>query len=152
MPNESLNLSLDEELVTYRRRRSRSDRKPPFFICGLGGSNRHGESMDLIDTLLGMPTASGKLFRAMVKARNVDNNEVARTALLQQPGIDPRYIQNHMPPIIASGLAKRIQRGLFIINPDAVMPPNAHDVRVVWNGLSRLEEISETEAATPVTG
>src|SRR5574343_791226 len=106
MPNENLNLSLDEELVTYRRRRSRSDRKPRFFICGLGGSNRHGESMDLIDTLLGMPTASGKLFRAMVKARNVETNEVDRAALLQQPGIDARYIQNHMPAVIESGLVR----------------------------------------------
>ena len=132
MPNESLNLGLDEELVTYRRRRSRSDRKPPFFICGLGGSNRHGESMDLIDTLLGMPTASGKLFRAMVKARNVDTNEVSRAALMQQPGIDPRYVQNHMPAVIESGLVRRIQRGQFIINPDAVMPPNAHGARIVW--------------------
>jgi hypothetical protein len=136
MPNESLNLGLDEELVTYRRRRSRSDRKPPFFICGLGGSNRHGESMDLIDTLLGMPTASGKLFRAMVKARNVDTNEVARAALLQQPDIDPGYIQNHMPAVIASGLVRRIQRGQFIINPDAVMPPNAHGARIVWESLN----------------
>lgn len=133
MPNESLNLTLDEELVTYRRRRSRSDRKPPFFICGLGGSNRHGESMDLIDVLLGMPTASGKLFRAMVKARNVETNEVDRAALLQQPGIDPRYIQNHMPAVIESGLARRIRRGQFILNPDAVMPPNAHGARIVWN-------------------
>ena len=144
MPNESLNLGLDEELVTYRRRRSRSDRKPPFFICGLGGSNRHGESMDLIDTLLGMPTASGKLFRAMVKARNVDTNEVARAALLQQPDIDPRYIQNHMPAVIASGLVRRIQRGQFIINPDAVMPPNAHGARIVWNSLNEQAEVIDT--------
>ena len=137
MPNESLNLGLDEELVTYRRRRSRSDRKPPFFICGLGGSNRHGESMDLIDTLLGMPTASGKLFRAMVKARNVETNEVDRAALLQQPDIDPRYIQNHMPSVIESGLVRRIWRGEFIINPDAVMPPNAHAARIVWNAAEQ---------------
>ena len=133
MPNESLNLSLDEELVTYRRRRSRNDRKPPFFICGLGGSNRHGESMDLIDTLLGMPTASGKLFRAMLKARNVETNEVDRAALLQQPGIDPRYIQNHMPAVIEAELVRRIQRGRFVINPNAVMPPNATVARDLWN-------------------
>lgn len=133
MPNESLNLTLDEELVTYRRRRSRSDRKPPFFICGLGGSNRHGESMDLIDTLLGMPTASGKLFRAMLKARNVETNEVDRAALLQQPGIDPRYIQNHMPAVIEAELVRRIQRGRFVINPNAVMPPNATVARDLWN-------------------
>lgn len=133
MPNESLNLTLDEELVTYRRRRSRSDRKPPFFICGLGGSNRHGESMDLIDTLLEMPTASGKLFRAMLKARNVETNEVDRAALLQQPGIDPRYIQNHMPAVIEAELVRRIQRGRFVINPNAVMPPNATVARDLWN-------------------
>lgn len=147
MPNESLNLSLDEELVTYRRRRSRSDRKPPFFICGLGGSNRHGESMDLIDVLLGLPTASGKLFRAMLKARNVETNEVARVALLQQPGIDPRYIQNHMPAVIESGLVRRIQRGQFIINPDAVMPPNSDAARHTWNSINLGPE--ETEP-TPV--
>jgi hypothetical protein len=133
MPNESLNLGLDEELVTYRRRRSRSDRKPPFFICGLGGINRHGESMDLIDTLLGIPTASGKLFRAMLKARNVETNEVDRVALLQQPDIDARYIQNHMPAVLSSGLARRIQRGQFIINPDAVMPPNGNAARTIWD-------------------
>lgn len=91
--------------------------------------------MDLIDTLLEMPTASGKLFRAMVKARNIDTNEVDRAALLQQPGIDPRYIQNHMPPVIRSGLVKRIQRGRFIINPNAVMPPNGSEARALWNNL-----------------
>lgn len=147
MPNESLNLSLDEELVTYRRRRSRSDRKPPFFICGLGGSNRHGESMDLIDVLLGLPTASGKLFRAMLKARNVETNEVARVALLQQPGIDPRYIQNHMPAVIESGLVRRIQRGQFIINPDAVMPPNSDAARHTWNSINHGP--TETEPTPP---
>ena len=96
--------------------------------------------MDLIDTLLGMPTASGKLFRAMVKARNVETNEVDRAALLQQPDIDPRYIQNHMPAVIASGLVRRIRRGQFILNPDAVMPPNAHGARIVWNAAEVIRE------------
>ena len=142
MPHD-IKLSPDEEYVTYRRRRNRNTRKPPFFICGLGGNNRNGESMDVINAILNMPTASGRLFNAMIKARDVETNVVLRVSLLQQPEIDEKYISNHMAAVIREGLVRRIQRGLFIINPDAVMPPNTKDAHTMWQSLETAQNNNE---------
>jgi hypothetical protein len=148
MPNSILNLSYDEELVTHRRRRLR-DAKPPFLIVGTGDSNRNGASMDLLDTLASLPPSSIKLFRAMVKARNVDTNEVVRTRLLS-PEVDSRFVQNHLPALMECDLIRRIQRGIYMINPLAVMPPNGNAARTAWAGLSCVAEHSEnTTAPTP---
>lgn len=147
MPNEFFNLSRDEELVTHRRRRQR-DLKPPFMCVGTGDSNRNGESMDYTDTLASLPPQSIKLFRAFLRARNVDTNEVMRVRLLEQPGVNGRYVDNHLPPLLECSLVRRIQRGAYMINPLAVMPPNGHAARTRWNDLSRP---TETET-TPVTG
>lgn len=149
MPNEILNLSYDEELVTHRRRRLR-DAKPPFLVVGTGDSNRNGASMDLLDILSALPPSSIKLFRAMVKARNVDNNEVVRTRLLAQPDVDSRYVQNHLPALMECDLVRRIQRGIYMINPLAVMPPNGNAARAQWSILG--QQTSDDAAATPVTG
>jgi hypothetical protein len=146
MPNEILNLSYDEELVTHRRRRVR-DAKPPFLIVGTGDSNRNGASMDLLDILASLPPSSIKLFRAMVKARDVDTNQVVRMRLLAQPNIDARYVDNHLPALMNSDLIRRVQRGAYMINPLAVMPPNGNAARATWINLRETER-----ATTPVTG
>lgn len=142
MPNDLLNISLDEELVTYRRRRMRNDRKAPFFICGIGGTNRNGDSMNVIETLASTPSASIKLFSAMLKARVVETNQVLRSVLSQQPGIDARYIDNHMPGLIEARLVKRVQRGIYLINPNAVMPPNGIAAKAQWSSLMTDEDSS----------
>jgi len=131
MPNDKLNLSLDEELVTYRRRRSRTDRKAPYFICGLGGANRHGESMNVVEVLAGLSPAAIKLFSAMLKTRVVESNLVLREQLVKN-GVDSRSVDNHMPLLMAVDLVRRISRGVYMINPMAVMPPNGTEARAVF--------------------
>lgn len=135
MPNESLNLSLDEELVTYRRRRSRTDRKAPYFICGLGGSNRNGESMNVVEVLAELSPAAIKLFSVMLKARSVETNVVFRTDLMKT--VNTRYVDNHMPLLMAVDLVRRSQRGTYMINPLAVMPPNGTEARAIYLSLEK---------------
>lgn len=142
MPNDLLNLSLDEELVTYRRRRKRSDAKAPFFIAGLGSSNRNGESMNLIRVLGEVSRASHQLFSAMVDVRAIDTNVVLRDNLLNEPGINARYVDNHLPALIEAGLVRRAQRGCYLINPNAVMPPNGMAAKQHWSSLSSDDDSS----------
>lgn len=144
MPNDFLNLSPDEELVTYRRRRKRSDAKAPFFIAGLGGNNRNGESMNLIRVLGEVSRASHQLFSAMVDVRAIDTNVVTRDSLLNTPGINARYVDNHLPDLIEAGLVKRVHRGRYLINPYAVMPPNGTDARAMWNTVNHVQTETET--------
>lgn len=122
-----------EEVVLYRRAHNAPERKPPFFICGTGSSNNYGESMDVIDTLATLPGSSIKLFNRMLKARDVDSNVVR---LVGKDVADKMWIQNHMPAVIESGLVRRVSRGVFMINPDAVMPPRYRTVKNEWEGLS----------------
>lgn len=84
--------------------------------------------MNVISVLAELPPSSIKLFDLMVKAREVGTNEVLRVNL----DVDSRFVQNHMPALIEKSLVKRIKRGHYIINPDAVMPPNARAARTLW--------------------
>ena len=122
----------DPDSWTLIPNRPSTERKAPYFICGLGGSNRNGESMNVISVLASLPPSSIKLFDAMIKAREVGTNEVLSPSL----ELDARYIQNHMPALIECGLVRRIKRGHFIINPDAVMPPNSRAARTLWLSLA----------------
>lgn len=142
MPNENLNLSLDEELVTYRRRRPR-DAKAPFIILGSGLSNRNGTSMNTLKVLLKLTAGPQQLLLEMLDHRDVDTNQVLRSRLENK-----RQIDNHLPALIEADLVRTVQRGVYMINPLAVMPPNGTAARAMWNGLSRP---TETET-TPVTG
>lgn len=84
--------------------------------------------MNVISVLAELPPSSIKLFDLMVKAREVGTNEVMRVNL----DVDSRFVQNHMPALIEKNLVKRIKRGHYIINPDAVMPPNVRAARTLW--------------------
>ena len=140
MPNEKLNLSLDEELVTYRRRRMR-DAKAPFLILGNGQSNRNGTSMNTLKVLLTLSPGPQKLLLELIEARDTDTNQVLRAKLK-----DKRLVQNHLSALIEADLVRRIKSGLYMINPLAVMPPNGNAARATWINLAPPDE-----APTPVT-
>lgn len=99
--------------------------------------------MNVISVLAGLPPSSIKLFDLMVRAREVGTNEVIRTNL----DVDSRFIQNHMPALIDCELVRRIKRGHYIINPDAVMPPNARAARALWLSCPQKEPLPLREAA-----
>jgi hypothetical protein len=138
MPNEFLNLSRDEELVTYRRRRAR-DAKPPFTIIGNGLSNRNGRSMDTLEILTSLSPGPAKLFVAMVRARDVDTNQVARRDLIKGTELNGRHVDNHLPKLLEVDLVRRLEPGLWMINPMVIMPPNGTDARQNWSLLAQEE-------------
>jgi hypothetical protein len=115
-----------------------SERKAPYFMCGLGGRNRNGESMDVLDTLASLSPSSIKLFRAMVQARARGTNIVDRDDLIDGL-INARYVQNHMPALVDCDLVRRVKRGEYMINPDAVMLPNGEAAREQWLSLAQKE-------------
>jgi hypothetical protein len=123
----------DPENWTLIPNRPQAERKAPYFICGLGGSNRNGESMNVISVLASLPPSSIKLFDVMVRMREIGTNEVVSDELQ----LEPRYIQNHMPALIEASLVRRLKRGHYMINPDAVMPPNARAARALWSGSGK---------------
>ena len=134
MPNDILNLSRDEELVTYRRRRQR-DAKAPFLIIGTGESNRNGKSMNTLRILTSLSPGPAKLFVALVEVRDIDTNQVTRRSLIKQGEINNRHVDNHLPALIELDLVRRIEPGLWIINPMVIMPPNGTEARTLWNSL-----------------
>ena len=121
----------DEEIVIGSRRRD-VERKPPFLICGSGGANRNGESLNLIKLLSMLTPGSVKLFAAMVERRDVSTNVVV---IVGDAIFSSKYLENHMPGLIKCGLVKRIKRSTFMINPDALMPPKYRVARIEWDKL-----------------
>jgi hypothetical protein len=101
--------------------------------------------MNLIRVLGTVSRASHVLFSAMVDARAIDTNVVARDNLLNEPGMSARYVDNHLPGLIEAGLVKRMHRGCYLINPFAVMPPNGAEARAAWGMVTHGDQ--ETEPA-----
>ena len=87
--------------------------------------------MNVVEVLAGLSPAAIKLFSAMLKARVVDSNLVLREQLVKG-GVDSRSVDNHMPLLMAVDLVRRISRGVYMINPLAVMPPNGTEARAVY--------------------
>lgn len=150
MPNRTVNVTVEtgEEVVFHRRTR-RMDAKMPFLMLGNGQTNRNGTSVDFLMTMLELHQAPRKLMMQMIEVRNVDSNLVTHEALMGAPGMNKRIIDNHMPALIDIGLVRRVKRGLYLINPLAVLPPNGIAAREMWNSIYPASE--ETEP-TPVTG
>jgi hypothetical protein len=154
MPNRTVNVTVEtgEEVVFHRRTR-RTDTKMPFLMLGNGQTNRNGTSVDFLMTMLELHQAPRKLMLQMVEVRSVDSNLVTHEALMGTLGMNKRIIDNHMPALIDIGLVRRVKRGLYLINPLAVLPPNGIAAREMWDKLSILEQrTEETAAPTPVTG
>jgi hypothetical protein len=75
----------------------------------------------------------------MIQTRNTDSNIVRHAGLLQREELNARAIGNHMPALIEQGHVKRIQRGLYLINPLLVLPPDGTSAREMWDRLNTTE-------------
>lgn len=136
MPNEILNITVtsrDEAVIHSRARRI--DHKVPFTMYGNGLSNRNGKSLDIADVMCDLTDGPRNLLRAMIKTRNVDSNQVRHQGLIARDDTTVRAIGNHMPVLIEQGYVKRIQRGLYMINPLLVLPPDGTAAKAMWNSL-----------------
>lgn len=101
--------------------------------------------MNTIKVLLSLSPGPQKLMLELLEARDIDTNQVLRSRLQ-----DKRLIQNHMAALMEVDLVRRIQKGVYMINPFAVMPPNGNAARAQWSILWQGTE--ETAAPTPVRG
>lgn len=117
-------------------------------MYGNGLSNRNGVSQDIADVMCELTDGPRNLLRAMIKTRNVDSNIVRHRGLIAREDTNNRTISNHMPVLIERDHVRRIQRGLYLINPHLVLPPDGVSARQMWNDLSLLRETEPT----PVTG
>jgi hypothetical protein len=104
-------------------------------MYGNGLSNRNGVGQDIVDVMCDLTTGPRKLLRAMIKIRNVDSNIVRHQGLMARDDLDARSIGNHMPALIEAGHVKRIQRGLYLINPLLVLPPDGTAAKDQWQSL-----------------
>ena len=101
--------------------------------------------MHTLKVLLSLNPGPQKLLLEMIEARDVDTNQVSRKALK-----DKRLLQNHVSALMRVDLVRRMQAGMYMINPLAVMPPNGNAARATWSIL--LKETEEDTATTPVKG
>lgn len=89
--------------------------------------------MDIIDALTKLSPASIKLFRVLLRKRDVDTNEVS---LKPSELESPRMITNHMPSLILNGLVQRTGNCRYMINPDYVIPNNYRSAKLKWSSLA----------------
>ena len=118
--------------------------------------------MDMLGEVIKLRHASQQLFHQMVRFRDKDTNLVytnsCGTGVVSGRTINfpfsNKFVRNHWPALEQAQLVRRVKRGCFMINPDAVIPLTAYGAaREMWDKLSILgQKTTETAAPTPVRG
>lgn len=113
--------------------------------------------MDMLGEVIKLRHASQQLFHQMVRFRDKETNLVytnsygvgTTTGRVVDFPFSNKFVRNHWPALQEANLVRRVKRGCFMINPDAVIPLTAYPAaKAQWDDLSRP---TETET-TPVTG
>lgn len=145
MPSRTITIASDEGLSIIPHFRGREIR-PPFAMYGNGeSSNRTGlSSMDMLGEVIKLRHASQQLFHQMVRFRDKDTNLVYSNScgqgVVSGRTIDfpfsNKFVRNHWPALQQAQLVRRVRRGCYLINPDAVMPLIGYPaIKAQWDSL-----------------
>lgn len=118
------------EVVEITRKKKEKEGMPPFNIVDNGFSNRHGASLDILEVCLQLNIAEQKLlqfFRDCFTKNVFMKDEMPNV-------IEPLKWQEFDKYLAAAlmknfvhmeylGVLKRVKRGLYMINPDMLIPP-----------------------------
>jgi hypothetical protein len=147
-----------QELTVYPTLHRREVR-PPFEMHGNGEtSKRTGlSSMDMLGTVITLRHASQQLFHQMVRFRDKDTNLTYTNSF----GINPlgnridfpfsnKFVRNHWPALEQAQLVRRVKRGCYLINPDAILPLTGYAaIKAQWDSLNPGERETTEEMINP---
>ena len=131
--NTSLTLHKDEELVISKRKKSH---KPGFIMIGNGNTNKHGiTSIDLLHEIANM-SSNEKYAFFLIKDNIVfdpyDECFIYQVRVNLTTDTDKSKFSRGYTSLRKKELLKRISKGTYMINPNALVPSDYHKELKVW--------------------
>ena len=138
MNTESIiHITLEQDEVLTKSKPSKV-KSPNYFKIGNGTMNRHKiQSIDLLQEMDNM-TSSGRKFLLMIKDGMVFNTETASVVFVVKVTRETNYlkkvIKDGYKELSAKDLVRRVKRGYYMINPNAITTDYKAQL-IEWNKI-----------------
>ena len=143
--NQSLNegkvpvsayLDLGKERMIVERINDKQKR-PNFLMAGNGKMNKHRiQSIDLLKELANSSKAGQYLILTIKDGIKFDNHNYSPIVrVIGNTSTDKQYILNGYKELHSRGLVKRVKKSHYMLNPNALIPPDYDGALEIWNSI-----------------
>jgi hypothetical protein len=128
-------LQSDEELVITTRNKSRSD-KPVFMMIGSPVKVRNRPSgFPIMKTMCEFNKEEQWFFKLLLDNLNTDTN-MCDISHIEFTSTEIPKVSRAYRPMFELGLVKRFKKGIYMINPTAIIPPTSYEeVQARWDSF-----------------
>lgn len=115
---------------------------PNFIVIGNGTMNRSNvQSINLLVESMDSTKAEQYLLKAIIKEINYHNDYKAVVKVLAKSKHEKNMLSEGYKSLFMRGLVKRVKRSHYMINPNALIPPNYESALEIWESLPNYEEV-----------
>lgn len=128
-------LDLDKERITIERINDKQKR-PNFLMAGSGAMNKHRiQSIDLLKELANSSKAGQYLILSIKDGIKFETNYNPVVKLVSNTSTEKQYLLAGYKELHSRGLVKRIKQSHYMINPNALIPPDYDSAIDIWNSV-----------------
>lgn len=127
-------LADDEYLV--KGKTTKKTKEPNYFRVGNGTMNRHKIfGIDLLDAGMDATKAGQWLIRKIKVGITYENDysPVVKISRKELTKSEQNYLDKGYAELSAKDLVRRIKQGHYMINPNALIPPNYDEAIKIWD-------------------
>ena len=139
IPQESLKRAVTvyvEAGETVGVEKAKPNKRPNYFMIGNGTMNRHQiYGIDLLTELANTSKAGQYLLLAIKDGITWDNDYHYEVKVVGETSTEKQYIKAGYKELYDRGLVVRTKRAHYMINPNALIPPDYDSALAKWNEL-----------------
>jgi hypothetical protein len=140
----------DNEVLVKKKIANRS---PNYFRIGNGTMNKHKiESINLLEEAMNATKPAQWLLKSIIKGIEYGNDYNPVVEVKAVTEVDKVYLKKGYAELSSKDLVRRIKRGHYMINPNALIPNDYEAGLIIWAASSnknkpesKLEVVSEYE-------
>lgn len=113
-------------------------KEPNYIRVGNGTMNKHKiESINLLTELVTISTAGRWLIAYIVERINWETNydPVVKIAGKDLSSTEQDYLKDGYKELVDKDLVKRIKRGYYMVNPNAIIPVDYKSAMKIWESV-----------------
>jgi hypothetical protein len=135
MNEVTVEIKHNEEIIINTRTKHRNN-KPVFMMIGVPAKIRNRTpGFPLMETLIQLNKEEQWFVGLLWKHINPETNE-CDLSHYEFNSTDTSKVSRAFKPLKELGLVKRIKKGIYLINPTAIIPPTTYeDVQARWDSL-----------------
>ena len=140
--NSTVVILADDEYLVKGKTTNKTN-KPNYFMVGNGTMNKNKIfGIDLLTELVNCTKAAQWLILQIKSGITYDNgyNPVVKINRQALTSTEQQYLVKGYAELLDKDLVRRIKRSHYMINPNALIPPNYDEAVKVWNEAGKKEE------------